>query len=202
MELGLLISDSDLKRELKLEGPQVSKLMMRSKEIRRRHMMRRLNLPGEQAVALVSSESTQAMAEVLSAEQLARLREIHIQIDGVVAFTTKPVEDVLALDEKQKLRVRKLVDELRVAIERIRQEADAELRKLRDSDDRAALRDKLRAMQQDLDEQWMRSFRNAHASLSEEQKARWNNLTGKTFEGTNRLAWRQMAIAQPGLAGR
>lgn len=202
LELKLLTADADLRRELKLSGEHASKLGMRLAEIRRRHLGRQLILSKKQVIAHGDSDSAKAIVEVLTPEQLKRLVEIQFQIKGAIAFTTRPIEDALALDDRPKARCQKLVDEMNFAMQQIKDEADAELRKMRKEDDTAAVRRRVKAKQQALDEQWTRSFRKAQAVLTEEQKAKWNGLTGEAFKGANRGAWRRVAMNRTGLGGR
>jgi hypothetical protein len=197
----LLTRDADLKRELKLSGEQVSRLAIRLAEVRRRRLGRLLILSKEQVIAQRDSESGKAIAEVLTPEQRRRLAEIQIQIKGAIAFTTRPIEEALSLDDKQKVRCQKLVDEMNLTMQQIRDDADAESRRLRQQGEIDAHWGRIKAKEQALDEQWTRSFRKAHAVLTEEQKAKWKVLTGEPFKGASRGPWRQVAITRPGVRG-
>jgi hypothetical protein len=201
LELKLLTVDADLRRELNLSGEQLSKLGIRLAEIGRRHLGRQLVFSREQVIAHRDSDSQKAIVEVLTPKQIKRLTEIQIQIEGAVAFTKKPVEDALALDDRQKVRCQKLVDEMNLAMQQIKDDVDAEARKKREQGEMDASRN-IRAQQQALDEQWTRSFRKAYAALSAEQKAKWKVLTGEQFNGANCGAWRRVAMNRPGVAGR
>jgi hypothetical protein len=114
---------------------------------------------------LCADETNKALADTLGADQMKRLRQIHIQQRGPYAFAETEVVDVLKLSKEQQKKIR--------AVDLEYQKALAEIAKLTDPNEKtkkvtAAIQD---AMTKDL------------AVLTDDQKKAWSDFIGPPYKG-------------------
>ncbi|MBY0525750.1 MAG: hypothetical protein K2R98_20260 [Gemmataceae bacterium] len=110
-------------------------------------------------------ETDKALAAVLSADQMTRLKQIQVQQRGPYAFSEADVVEALKLSKDQQKKVREIEAEYQKAL--------GEASKLTDANERtkkvaAAIKD---ALDKDL------------ALLTDEQKKAWKTLTGDPYKG-------------------
>jgi Spy/CpxP family protein refolding chaperone len=111
-----------------------------------------------------AAENQKAVAGVLNAEQLKRLKQISLQQQGVLAYEQPEVASALQLtnDQKDKLKG-------------IQQSARDKMREAFQGGGQPD-REKLQAARKAIADQ-------AAGVLTDEQKAKWKDLTGETFTG-------------------
>ncbi len=113
----------------------------------------------------ISAANDKALTETLQPEQLSRLKQIQLQVQGVMAFRRPEVSDALQLTSEQKDKLKSIGEEAfrsgREAFEGVSRE------------DAAAKRKELRKA----------NVEKAEAVLTEEQKSKWKELTGAPFTG-------------------
>jgi Spy/CpxP family protein refolding chaperone len=107
------------------------------------------------------------LQEVLTPEQMNRLQQIQVQLQGVQAFANPRVKESLNLDEDQQSKLSEL-------IETYRAETQTLMANAREAERRGqVMRDMMELRRGTLDK--------AMSILTEEQKASWNELTGESF---------------------
>lgn len=114
--LDMLLQNSGVLKELKLNDEQLTRIKEVVREIRLRHREdwerlrdlseeeRRERLP--EVIKLVSDETMKSLQEVLSPSQIRRLKQIKWQNDGLTAFSDEEVSRTLKLSAEQKERIR------------------------------------------------------------------------------------------------
>ncbi len=112
------------------------------------------------------AEEEKQVGGILNADQQKRYHQLTLQRQGLSAVLDKPVADEL-----------KLTDEQRTKIEAARTEQMTEMRSLFQGGaggDRTAMREKMMAMQKQMDEK-------IAAILTDDQKKQWKEMLGASF---------------------
>lgn len=108
-----------------------------------------------------------ALAGILSADQLKRVKQIALQQSGSGAFRQTTVVDALKLTDEQKTKITEIQDEARKTtqglFQRGQQPTEEARKKLEES--RAATNEKIQGL------------------LTSEQKTKWKELVGEPFKG-------------------
>jgi hypothetical protein len=117
----------------------------------------------------IAPEVEKAVSSTLKPEQLKRLKQIHLQTQGVEAFEATEVQDALKLTAEQKDKVKGLIGNVR----KVREEAFK---------DAAGDRTKFGEAMKKTTEAQKEAFDKAAASLDDTQKKAWKDLTGEPFE--------------------
>ncbi|WP_199756677.1 hypothetical protein [Tautonia sociabilis] len=167
-----------VQQELKLSDDQISEIQAIAEE--QRGSMRGLfqelgDLDPEarrekmQSILQEREDATRAkLKEVLDEGQLARVEQIHLQMQGIDAFSSPEVREKLTLSEDQVAKIDEVIasyrDEARTIMENARQAEQPG----------AVMRD-LMALRSS-------SVEKAMATLTDEQKATWKEMTGEPFE--------------------
>ncbi|AMV36768.1 hypothetical protein [Planctomyces sp. SH-PL62] len=174
--VSMLLSNSGVQDELKLDDAQKSKVQEVAAAARSKFEAARSEtegLQGQERMAKVreltkgvDAESLKAVSEVLKPEQLARLHGIHYQVAGASAFQDEALQKKLDLTSEQK----SAVDEIITA-------SNSELRGLFQGGggDREAMMSKMA-------EHRKATLAKVEAKLTAEQKAEYAKLLGAPFE--------------------
>jgi len=171
---GNLLQNEVVQKELKLDKDQIDKVKQIATDIREKHQddfagLRDLSQEerGEKMRELmkkVGEETTKALADVFKPEQLARYKQLQLQVRGVQAFTEADVQKDL-----------KLTDEQKDKIKTINADYDKDMADLRAAGDFQAMRTKVPAMRKE-------AMEKAVAVLTDEQKESWKSMTGKIID--------------------
>jgi hypothetical protein len=115
-----------------------------------------------------SAHEKEKLGEILMPHQSERLEEIFLQVRGASALVDPAVAEQVGLTDDDQ-------EELREAIQTAREGMQDEMRALFESGDREQIGEKMREMQQKVDEQ-------ALATLSDEQKQKFTEMKGEKFD--------------------
>jgi Spy/CpxP family protein refolding chaperone len=171
----MLLSNEGVQKELKVTDDQKTKI----KEFTdaQRTKMREAFGGGGQPDREKMQEAFKASAEAgekfvkdtLTADQQTRLKQISLQQQGLMAFTTEDVQKKLSLTDDQKEKIKGLNEEMR--------KDNGELaRDLRGGGDAAT---EARKKMQAISKEYMAK---ASDSLTDDQKKTWKDMTGEPFE--------------------
>jgi Spy/CpxP family protein refolding chaperone len=116
-------------------------------------------------------ELTKKVEEVLLPHQRDRLKEISIQIRGTAALDDKAVAESLGISDEQKEKITAARDESREKSRELFEAARAE----GGGGEREAMREKMESLRKETDEKIL-------AVLSDDQRAKFDQLKGKAFE--------------------
>lgn len=168
-----LLGNKSVQQELKLEGEQAEKISKTVSEINAKAREKSQDLPQEERrekgaeIFRAANEEVKAIAKAeLKAEQLTRLEQIIRQNQGLQAFADPATAEKLSLTDDQKSKVREIAQESGTKMREIFQDAGG---------DRQAAGEKFRALQKE-------SLEKALATLTDDQKKTWKELTGEPFE--------------------
>ncbi|MEW4567122.1 Spy/CpxP family protein refolding chaperone [Tautonia sp. JC769] len=122
----------------------------------------------EEMTRTLDESAQERLQEVLEPEQMTRLRQIQLQLQGVQAFANPRVKESLKLDDEQQSKLSEL-------IEAYRSETQSLMADAREADQRGqVMRDLMELRRETLDK--------AMSILTDEQKSSWDELTGETFQ--------------------
>jgi RNA polymerase sigma factor (sigma-70 family) len=196
-----LIMNKSVQKELNLTGNQVKELEARVHKVRDKYLEQLKTIPlvrpgdpgqpgavGEmpdpkmvaELVNKRDAETRKLLAEVLKPEQLSRLKQIDLQLEGIRALQNKEVALALKLTDDQKDQVTKLFED-------ISQAAMAHALKVAPPSpsgfDEATVRE---TRNKALVEAWNTEFKEATGKipslLTPEQRRRWEAMTGAPFQ--------------------
>jgi hypothetical protein len=162
-----LLSQKSVQNELKLSEDQVKKV----KELtdKQRESFRGLRDLSQEERQKKMQERTKAnekaVAEILKADQIKRVKQISWQLQGPRAFSDPAVADALKLTDQQKEKVKTIQQETRTA------RGDRQ-----GGGNREEARKKAEAARKSANEKLMNV-------LTTEQKTKWKELTGEPFKG-------------------
>jgi Spy/CpxP family protein refolding chaperone len=168
-----LLSNKSVQQELKLEGAQAEKVSKIVTDIGAKYREKIQDIPQEERreklpelMRASNEEAKAALKGELKPEQTTRLEQIIRQQQGVQAFADPATAEKLNLTADQKSKLRE-----------INQESGEKMREIFSSagDDRAAAMEKFQALRKE-------SLEKAHATLTDDQKKTWKELTGEPFE--------------------
>ena len=163
----MLATQQSVQAELKLTDEQSQRVTELSEK--QREIMRGLRdlSPQERRKRFeqAAKANDEALSEILSADQMGRLKEIVLQQRGLSALADPKVAASLKLTEEQTQRVQSIAEEFR-----------RELREIMQSDDRRQAREKMRDLRAATDGKYM-------AVLTDEQKSQWKEMVGAPFRG-------------------
>jgi hypothetical protein len=176
-----LLANASVKKEINLTDEQCGKVRKIVKEVYDKYQpdMQKARTDRDQKKWLeLVGESTQetrervhkALPDILMPEQFKRLKQIEIQVNGILSFKKPEVQKKLELTDKQKEEIRGIGDGLKQDVAgTLKDVASAPLRKGPE-----ALR-KVRELKND-------ATRKAVDTLTVDQKKTWKEMTGETFE--------------------
>jgi Spy/CpxP family protein refolding chaperone len=171
----MLLTQKSVQDELKVTADQVQKIQdLQAKQRESSQGLRDLSREERrQKMQEMAKANEQALAGILNPEQSKRLQQISLQLRGAAAFADPKVADALNLTDEQKQK-----------IQTIQQDARNSMRELRQSGNREEARQKGQEIRKD-------SLAKVMNILTDEQKAKWKDLTGESFKG-------EMQFQRPG----
>lgn len=161
----LLLSLPSVKKEIKLTDEQDAKFRQIIADVRGKPLAEI-----QKALQETRDKVNKAIPDILSAEQAKRLKQIELQINGVLSFNKPEVQKELKLTDKQKEEIKGIGDDL-----------NKDIRQTMGDGDGAAVRKRLQALGK-VPQLKKEAARKAVALLSDEQKKTWDKMTGDKFE--------------------
>lgn len=113
-------------------------------------------------MAELNKEAEKEIEGVLKPEQLKRVKQISLQMQGSRALTTEQVQKDLGITEEQKEKFQKIGEESREAFRSTFQQGRPDF-------------EKMQAMQKEIGEKYQ-------GVLTSEQKTKWKEMTGEPFD--------------------
>ncbi|HTU24735.1 MAG TPA: hypothetical protein VMF30_05030 [Pirellulales bacterium] len=166
--LAQLAGNKSVQEELKLTSDQVERLEKVAEEGRpRRSEFRDLSDEDRRKKMREFREANEKkVAEIVSPEQLKRLKQIRLQLQAPWSFTSEPVEAELKLSEEQSSKIESITKESQESMQGLFNGA---------SDFKAAMKEAAK----------LRDVANEKivGLLTSEQRDKWKELTGETFTG-------------------
>lgn len=165
----MLLGQKSVQEDLKLSEEQVKQVAEFSAKQRESFSGLRDASREERAKAFTESREAgqKAVATILNDEQRARLKQISLQLAGPAAFSDPEVAEKLGFSDEQKKSIEEIQSSNREEMRSLFQNADGNraeaFRKVQSA--RKAAEEKLTGL------------------LTDEQKTKWQELTGKKFEG-------------------
>jgi Spy/CpxP family protein refolding chaperone len=174
--LAMLLGNSGVQKELKLDDQQIEKAKDLAEKTREKMRENRESLQGlEQAERRTKSmelnrelnaATNPKVAEIIKAEQLTRIKQISCQIQGANAFIDSEIAKKLNLTDAQKTDIQSIIEESRGEMRAIFQDA---------GDDREAAMKKMTELRK-------ATLAKAEAKLNDEQQKTWKEMLGSPYE--------------------
>lgn len=172
----MLLTNPDVKKELKLSDEQAKKLDEMATEAREKMQERFRDFQNlsdderrERGEAM-RKEAAELMAKVnkdiLKEDQVKRFKQIELQQRGVNAFTDAEVVKSLKLTDEQKEKIKGITEGMMSEMQELRQSAQGDFR----------------AAMEKMTELRKQTFGKVTALLTEDQKKSWKELTGEPIE--------------------
>lgn len=173
-----LLSNKGVQEELKITEEQTGKIKTASEEIRKKYpggfgggFGKKTDTPPmskeerEKAAKERTEATNKAIAEILTAEQAKRFKQIERQQNVTTVLTNdEEVVKALAITDDQKAKIKGLIED-----------NIKEMPKFSKDSDRKELQEKMTALRKELKEKTLKV-------LTEEQTKKWNELAGAAFE--------------------
>lgn len=167
--IATLITNPEVQKDIKLGDDQKDKLaswyesfqdklQAKTKDLPRNDFRKRFELMAE-----LGKEAEKDIEKILKPEQVKRIKQIGLQVQGNRALTSETVQKQLGITEEQKSKFEKLGEESREAFRKNFQQGqrpDFE---------------KMRELQKQSEEKYQ-------GILTSEQKAKWKELVGEPFD--------------------
>jgi Spy/CpxP family protein refolding chaperone len=173
---GALVNNSGVQKELNLTEEQIQKSRDVLQKVREKHQdefekMRDMDPEerrekGQQLMKAVGDEMIKELSDVLSADQIKRLKQIGLQQRGPQAFLDPEVEKSLKLTDDQKRAIKTIADDAGREMREVFQNAQGNFQEAMQ---------KVGAMRKE-------AMNKVVAVLNDQQKDAWKDLTGKPFE--------------------
>jgi hypothetical protein len=168
-----------VQKELKLSDEQVKKAEEALKRIREKHkteLAAARELPedeGREKIEILTKtiikEQMKAISDILSDEQVKRLKQVSLQALGELAFNDPEIQNDLRLTDDQKQRIKK-----------IQEDAYHERQSIRNSEPEAAhsrgVQEKIKALNKE-------TLKKSLDVLTDDQKKAWKDMTGMPLDG-------------------
>jgi len=171
--IGMLLSNSSVQQELKLDEGQVEKAKALADKAREKITSATEGLEGEARFAKmreigkeINEEAQKSAKEFLKPEQLKRLHQIQHQVQGVQAFADEHVQEHLKLTDAQKTEVKELIEK-----------SNGEMRELF-----ANMQSDPEGTRAKITEHRKETLTKAESKLTDEQKSTWKEMLGSPFE--------------------
>ncbi|MFO0937613.1 MAG: hypothetical protein U0798_13990 [Gemmataceae bacterium] len=179
---GLVVNKS-VSDELKITDDQKTKLADWAKEAgaKQREKMQEMFQGGErpdpakmqEMMAATAKEQMEAVSKILTADQVKRLKELQLQIQGFQALTSKDTQAALKMTDEQKDAIKEIGDAMRKEMmELFPRPMGGERPTAEQMAENAKKRTELTK----------KYFDKAKGQLTDEQKTLWAGMTGKPFE--------------------
>jgi hypothetical protein len=174
--LGMLLGNSGVQKELKLDDQQLEKakdLAEKTREKMRENFQSLQGLEGDERRTKMqelsrelSAATNPKVAEILKAEQLTRIKQISCQIRGASAFSDPEIGKKLNLTDTQKSDIQEIVRGSFEKMRTIREEV---------GDDREAAMKRFTELRKE-------TLAKAEAKLNDEQQKTWKDMLGSPYE--------------------
>jgi Spy/CpxP family protein refolding chaperone len=167
---GFLLMNPGVQKELKLSDDQVSKLKDAMGKVREDHKedfekIREASPEERQKVMrAVGEETRKAIAGILDAKQMKRLKQIEWQVGGTRALEDPEVQKELKLSDEQKKKLKTIFED-----------SNKQIRELFQGGNREGAREQFQKLRKDTDEK-------TNAVLTDEQKKTFKEMKGEPFE--------------------
>jgi hypothetical protein len=159
----LLFGCPSVRKEIKLTDEQAAKVRRIVNEAYAKYPRQ-----PDKATKEARDQVNKAIPDILSAEQVKRLQQIKLQVNGVVPFTEPEVQQKLKLTDKQKEEMQGIADDLKKEIRKT-------ILSSKGFKERVLSIRKVPQMRKE-------AVQKAVDKLSDEQKKTWNEMIGDTFE--------------------
>jgi hypothetical protein len=166
----LLLGNESVQKDLKLSDDQIKDVKAAAKKAQEaRQGLQDLDREERtKKIQEIAKESDKAVTKILKDDQKKRLKQISLQVQGARAFADAAVAKELKLTADQKKKIKAIQDDAQKEITEARQDA---------GDDRQALQKKIAEIRKSTNDKAMKE-------LTDDQKTKWKEMTGKKFEGT------------------
>jgi hypothetical protein len=169
---GMLLGNASVQKELKLEDQQVEKAKGVAEKIRNEMNSKLEGLEGQERFTKMreigpelNESALKSASEFLKPEQIARLKQISVQVRGAMAFSDAEVAKKLNLTDSQKTDIQQVI-----------QDSRSEMPSREDfQNDREAATQKMREVNK-------ATLAKAESKLNDEQQKTWKELLGAPFE--------------------
>jgi Spy/CpxP family protein refolding chaperone len=180
-----LVTNKSVQEELKVTDEQKEKLTKWSAEAsaKQREKMQELFQGGggdrpdpakmQEAMAKMSAEQMEEVGKVLKDDQTKRLKQVMLQIQGVNAFATKPVQEGLKLTDDQKSTITEIIGAMRAEQREMFQGGGGGGR------GDPAVQAENAKKRTEMAKKYMEKV---SAQLKDDQKKSWEEMTGKPFD--------------------
>lgn len=177
MGTGQLIMNKSVQEELKLDKEQAEKATAAVRKVREDMKddlakVREQGTPPEERreiIKKVNDATDKSLADVLKPEQIKRLKQIQLQVQGPRVFMNPEVEKALNLTDDQKQDIQKTNQESFQKVRELFQDAQGDEEKMREA------RTKMTAMNKE-------NMEKLTKSLKPEQQEKLKEMLGKPFE--------------------
>jgi hypothetical protein len=188
LDAAMLLTNQGVRKEIKLTEPQWDKVRAIVKGVHEKYQANLIKAKkdkNEKKFVQLIQDSTRetadkvgkALPDILRSEQLKRLKQIEIQVNGLFALNKPDVQKQLKLSDTQKSRLKSIGDGLKQDVGEVFKAASKTKAKSAEEASRQAA-ESGRTVQRLSDE----AFKKALAVLTESQKKTWKDLTGPKFE--------------------
>jgi len=167
-----LLQNPGVQKELNLSEDQISKIKdvgdkQREKLAALRDMSdEERQEKGPALMKEANEEAQKSLKGLLNADQDKRLHQIMLQAQGPQAFSDAKIQSQLKLTDDQKSSLKTIMDDQRTQMDDIRQAAGGDFRQIG----------------QKMQELRKETMTKITGLLTDEQKAAWKEMTGKTFQ--------------------
>lgn len=189
----ILLTNDGVKKEIKLTNEQDNQIQRILKDVREKYQPEIRKAQGDRQQQLkVVADSTRetrervnkALPDILKPDQLKRLDQIQIQVNGIASFKRRDVQEQLKLTDEQKAEIRKIGNGLKQDLAEVMKDTStAPLRKLP-----GAIR-KIKERKNEATDK-------AVEKLTSEQKKTWQEMTGEKFDFQFQLPGRPRGIRE------
>ena len=174
---GFFVNNKGVQKELKLTDEQAKKAGDALKAVNDKHEEERAAIRDlgqtdearekrQQLQKTITEESMKALSDVLSADQVKRLKQIMLQVRGAQAFADPEVQKDLKLTDDQKDKIKTINDDARQEGQSIREAAAGDFQEMQK---------KMAALNKE-------TMEKVSGVLTDDQKKAWKDLTGEPFE--------------------
>jgi Spy/CpxP family protein refolding chaperone len=174
-----LMTNKSVQDELKLTDEQKEKVKKLSDEAREKFgkdiRQAFMDMDREKAQKLQAEQTEfvlKALPDAIKADQLKRLKQIELQVQGVRAFTSEHVQKDLKLNDKQKEQIKTASEEASKTLGELRRELFGARD---DKEKRDEIQKKIATTTKEATEK-ITSY------LTDDQKKAWKDMTGEKFE--------------------
>ena len=174
--IGMLLSNTSVQQELKLDATQIEKAKEVAEKAREKFTASRESLQSLEGDARfkkmqelnkeVNEEANKAVAAFLSKDQIHRLHQIHHQVQGAQAFTDEHVQSKLKLTDAQKSDIDSIVQASNTEMGALFQNMQS---------DPEGTRAKLHEHRKE-------TFAKVESKLTDQQKTAYKEMLGAPFE--------------------